>query len=212
MQVANLDAVDIVQALFKQRGYTFFASPADYDLNLFGIRRATSSNLFDDLIGCAYRDVVGGPLLLELWAATTDPGAPFLREPLPGTKGTAIVVPKQYRGLWKLGLHKGRPAFEEVGPIDVFRDATRDAILHMDPATAERGNFKINGHDTVTKVTRVDRQSAGCQVWWDPEDHKRALALGRKQVERHPKWDTFTYTLFDARQDPLADALFYAAV
>jgi hypothetical protein len=219
MVVDSLDPVAILQQLYKARGYVFFGGPEAFDLNLCGIRVPSSSNTFDDLLGCAYRDVVGGPLILEVWPGTTDPGKAYLVDPAAGVSGTAILVAAQYRSLWKLGYHresvKGKvdPAFVQQGskPAKVFRDGNRDSVLDMDPATIVEGWFGINGHKAGPDSAIVDRHSAGCQVWKRHVDHDRALYLGRKQVELHPTWTEFTYTLFDVRQDPLAEALFYAA-
>lgn len=199
----------LVQSLYSRRGYRFFENAA-FDLNLFGIRRVAGVNLFNDILGCAYRPEVGAPLLVELWKGTTDPGSYYLRQP-EARGGTAIVVPAQYRGLWGLGKHRGKdPAYVQVGPVTVFRDGDRDDELDMDPGSKHTGLFGINGHHAGEDSQRVDRWSAGCQVWARRKDHDRALELGRRQVELHPTWTTFTYTLFDAAEDTMAEALFSA--
>jgi hypothetical protein len=204
-------AVETLKTLYAQRGYAFFDAKNAFDLNLFGIRRRAGVNLFNDLLGCAYAQTRGGELVVETWPGTTDPGSHYLREPGNSANATAIVVPGQYRGLWKLGLHRGKdPAFVQVAPVAVYRDGDRDEVLDFDPKTIARGLFGINGHHAGTDSARVDNWSAGCQVWKRRKDHDRALMLGRAQLAQHPTWATFTYTLFDLDLDPTAAALFAA--
>lgn len=204
-----IQAVDILRALYQKRSYLFFDGPAAFDLNIFGCRRAQGVNLFDDILGIAYRPAENADFVVEVWPGTTDPGRTYLRDPRNSAGATAIVVPDQYRGLWALGKHRGKdPAFVQVGEVAVFRDGDRDEVLDMDPKTIARGIFGINGHHAGVDSQRVDDWSAGCQVWKRRADHDRALELGRAQVAAHPTWTKFTYTLFDAAQDPLAAALF----
>jgi len=203
------DTIKTLKSLYTQHDYVFFDEEHAFDLNLFGIRRRPGVNLFDDLLGCAYAQKSGGLFAVELWPGTTDPGSRYLRNPGNRTNATAIVVPGQYRGLWKLGLHKGKdPAFVQVGPVSVYRDGNRDEVLDFDPKTIARGVFGINGHHAGTDSARIDGWSAGCQVWKRRKDHDRALMLGRAQLAQHPTWATFTYTLFDLDLDPAAVTLF----
>lgn len=200
--------LDVLCKLYASRGYVFFAgATAAFDLNLFGIRQRNGVNLFNDVLGCAFAQTAGAPLTLELWPGTTDPGSFYLRQP-GAHGGTAIVVPGQYRGLWKLGLHRGADvAFVQSGDIAVYRDGDRDNVLDFDPKTIVHGVFGINGHHAGVDSKRVNNWSAGCQVWARREDHDRSLELGRAQLAHHPTWTTFTYTLFDVAQDPGAVAL-----
>lgn len=204
-------SLTVVQALYRKRGFAFF-EPGAFNLNLFGVRRASGVNLFNDLLGCAYRPAVDAPLTVELWPGTTDPGSFYLRQPGNTSGKTAIVAPGQYRGLWTLGKHRGKdPAFVQVGEVAVFRDGDRDLVLDMDPSTIVRGVFGINGHHAGVDSAQVDNWSAGCQVWKRRADHDRALELGRAQVAAHPTWTKYTYALFDVSEDPMAEALFSAA-
>ena len=200
--------VDLVQDLYRAKSYRFFTQGA-YNLNLFGVRRAQDGvNLFNDVLGCVYRPAADAPLKLERWPGTTDPGSYYLRQPM-NSGGTAIVVPGQYPGLWELATHKGQPAFRQVGDVTVYRDGDRDNELDMDPGTKRTGVFAINGHRAGAASKLVDRWSAGCQVWSRAADLERALELGRAQLKAHPTWKaTFTYTLFDAADQPAALALF----
>ena len=208
MVIREPKLVDLIRSLYSAQGFSLFETGA-YNLNLFGIRQAQGVDLFNDVLGCVYRAAPEAPQAVELWPGTTDPGAWHLRQP--GARGgAAIVCPGQYRGVWSLGLHKGRdPAFVQVGPITVYRDNDRDVELDMAQASRQTGLFGINGHRAGEDSPRVDRWSAGCQVWKRRADHDRALELGRAQLAAHPTWRTFTYTLFEASaaSEPLFAAL-----
>lgn len=196
--------VDIIRSMYNSKGYAFFTEGA-FNLNLFGVRRTQDVNAFNDVLGCAYRATPTAPLTVELWPGTTDPGLYYLRNPM-RKAGTAIVVPGQYRGLWKLGRHKGDPAFVQVGPVTVWRDADRDWVLGTAGPT-ETGLFGINGHKAGEDSKVVERWSAGCQVWKRSRDHERALELGRAQVDAHPTWTKFTYTVFDEAPDAVFETV-----
>ena len=174
----------------------------NYDLNLFGIRSAQiKSGDFDDWIGCAYR--VRGEWRIHYWAATTDPGTYYLESPL-NVKGTAILVPGQYRGVYGIGTHKSYEALtQQNGRVEVFRDRNRDRILDRDPDHVEEGYFGINIHASSSspyednkESVEVNRWSAGCQVHATSEGFRDMMALAKLQIAETGV-DTFTYTLID---------------
>ena len=172
-----------------------------YDLNLYGIRSpGRTADAFDDVIGCAYRQSPGGPWSVEQWTATTDPGAYYLRQPM-NVRGTAILVPGQYRSAWILGLHRGSyEALVQRGPVRVYRDDTRDEVLDLEGE--EEGLYGINIHASTRVEGRssssVGRWSAGCQVHGTADGFARMIALCHLQTRHHPTWSRFTYTLLDA--------------
>ena len=178
-------------------GYKVFDSD-NYDLNLFGIRVGRDSNKFDDIVGCAYKDE--GAWRVEYWRATTDPGFFYLENPH-NIKGTAILVPGQYRGVWSLDYHQGKSLAlcQRNGEVKVYRDANRDRILNMNKDTISEGFYGINIHQAGKISSRVDRWSAGCQVLARQTDFERLLFLCKRQIEIHG-WDKFTYTLLDASE------------
>ena len=59
-------------------------------------------------MGCAYQD--GNKTWCdEFWKATTDPGISYLGEKeMLNEKGTAILVPGQYKNVYKIDKHKGK--------------------------------------------------------------------------------------------------------
>lgn len=182
----------------KAKRYVWFEG--EYDLNLVGVRSADlQANTFNDWITVSHRRASG------VWAfyafqATTDPGL-YWRENLDNVKGVAMVVPGQYRGLWKRGLHQGKyDALVQAAPVTVFRDGNRDATLAPNAAVVETGLFGINCHRARESgaSANVDKWSAGCQVVADSDDFQMLLTLCARQTVTG-KGTAFTYTLLDER-------------
>ena len=103
----------MIPALLKHvqsLGYRIFDGGHAYNLNIIGIRNSQNVNSFNDFLCCVYREEEDGPWVVKYWAATTDPGKFCLENhEVYGTEaGTAIVVPGQYRGVYKLDLHRGK--------------------------------------------------------------------------------------------------------
>jgi len=185
--------LDYVAAL----GHAVFESGL-LNVNIIGIRTENiQANSFDDRMCLVYKDELGW--VTRTWACTTDPGTYWLEHPMK-VAGTAILVPGQYRGAYKIGLHRGSyTAMVQRGPGDkvkVFRDANKDEILDMDPDEVTEGRYGINIHRASTRdggSRDVDRWSAGCQVFADPDDFDTFMGICKKSAEM---WgEAFTYTL-----------------
>lgn len=183
----------------ERLGYKVFTS-GQYNLNLIGVRSsATDAGKFDDWITCWYKNE-NDQWVSHWWAATTDPGDYWLENPM-NVDGTAIMVPGQYRGLWKVGQHKGYKAFQQAGSVSVYRDDTRDRRLHTS-GPIDSGFFGINGHasdsdpwDSSDRIRQeVGRWSAGCQVWADSAGFREAVELAEKSIQIGFS-NSFTYTL-----------------
>ena len=183
----------------KEHKYVWFTEP--YDLNVIGIRRNTViPNKFDDMIYIAYRDALANERVFGI-PATTDPGLFYLKNPC-NTAGCAILIPGQYLGMWKLGLHRGKyKALVQVKPVTVARDWNRDSVLDVKSAKKQTGLFGINFHyaSAATIMKEVANASAGCQVTPVKEDHDYAMALVHLQL-RHIKTDVVSYTLYDEEE------------
>jgi len=116
---------------------------------------------------------------------TTTPGNHWLLNPL-NVNGTAIMVPGQYRGLYKIGLHnRSRPsrsyeALEQKGIAKYYRDNNKDNKLDFTSKIYE-GNNKTNIHRAASSgwSTFIDKWSAGCQV------------ITGKYTENTTNWDKF---------------------
>ena len=187
----------------KTLGHVVFAG-ADFDLNLFGIRaKADVPNAFNDLLGCAY--TVNGEWRVHYWQGTTDPGLFYRQNPM-NVKGTAVLVPGQYRGVYKIDGH-GQAGYSALcqrnGSVSVYRQR-RSETLDLDPSTIDEGsNFGINIHAPSThpydherdlREGSIGRWSAGCQVHAQNRTFLTMMDLARQQI-RHNGWETFTYSL-----------------
>lgn len=201
----QVSSVEIRQ-VFENKGYTFF-SGGPYDLNIYGIRSKNSqSNQFDDVVGVIYEDS-RGILRHKRYAATTDPGLHWLLNPL-NVRGTAIMVPGQYRGAYRIGIHGrssasgGYTALEQKTPMRYVRDNNvnrkLDFSLYENPANTFSANIKTNIHRAhLTRLQSVvDRYSAGCQVIQKPEDFHELMDICKRALKY--RWpNSFTYTLLE---------------
>lgn len=164
-----------------------------FDLQIIGLRRDTGPDAFDDRIFVVYRDSVG-TLTARSWAATTDPGHYWRRNP-GKVRGTAILKAGQYRSAYRIGEHKGKPALVQDSQVTVWRDANRDTMIDIG-LDSETGNFGINIHRAGLSSSVVDKWSAGCQVFASNAGFEEFLALCQKQVSSGGG-SRFTYTLLE---------------
>jgi hypothetical protein len=186
----------LILEVMQKKGYKIFTK--DRDLNFVGVR---SSNLdmtkdeFNDMIFIfwmkdGFYEQVG-------FKATTDPGRWWLQNPPSDRPGTAVLMPGQYRGCWKLGLHKGRyPALVQVRDMTVARDSNRDAIIDYENVQTQTGLFGINLHHASEKLIsqQVGKWSAGCQVMNNVLEHNITMDLARLQIQSGIP-NVFSYTL-----------------
>lgn len=136
------------EKLFKKLGYAFFTN-GDYNVNIIGVRNLLhgnrQDNTFNDALVMIYK--VDGKWVKKIWENTTDPGLSMLKNPS-NNKGTAILVPDQYRGVYALDLHNGkyRALCQRLGKVKVYRDNNKDDILDFNPLNTQIGCFGINIH------------------------------------------------------------------
>jgi len=131
------------------------------------------------------------------YSITTDPGKYWLENPI-NPKGTAILVPGQYLGTWKLGKHQGKyEALVQRKPVKVWRDNNKDSVIDYPYAHAQvsEGYFGINIHrsNPYDKSYVVDRWSAGCQVFQAIDDYKEFMDLCKSSSDLYG--NSFSYTL-----------------
>lgn len=185
------------EALAKHKGYSYFTK-GDYNINLIGVRSKESviqQNKFDDAIVLDYS--IGPIHYRNVYKATTDPGITYLKKPLI-ISGCAIVVPGQYKGVFKLGKHQGKyEALVQNKPIKVYRDNNRDNILNFNKSKIEEGMFGINMHKAGTNSEFINNWSAGCQVFKVSEDYLKAMAVIKKSIRIYG--NSMTYTLYDEK-------------
>lgn len=180
--------------LFKNKGYAYFKNGA-YNLNIIGVRAsgAVITNSFDDILLIIYKTPTG-TWNRQLYQITTDPGQFYMNKPC-NSKGTAILVPGQYRGAYKIGVHRGKyKALCQNKPVKVYRDNNKDFVYDYDPNSLDEGMFGINIHKAGTLSKRVDTWSAGCQVFASEPEFRAFMNYCNKQI-KYGHGDTFTYTL-----------------
>lgn len=197
----NFSTSELV-AVYDMMDYKLFTGV--YNLNIYGVRnKEQTANSFDDVVGVLYQDA-SGKWINKQWKATTDPGLYWLNNPM-RKEGTAIMIPDQYLGAYKLGLHKGYRALEQKKPMRYVRDNNKDNYLDFtlmeNPKNIITDNIKSNIHRTNDKgveSTRVDKWSAACQVLADSDDFEQLLELCEIAEKRYG--NSFTYTLFTLAQ------------
>ncbi len=191
-----IDITDF-EKLFKLYGYSYFTN-GDYNLNIIGIRNlidgTAHKNTFNDALLLLYK--INGQWIKEIYRYTTDPGQTTLNAPS-NSKGTAILVPGQYKGVYKIDLHNGKykALCQRNGNVAVYRDNNKDARLNFDPTTIDVGMFGINIHrakdNAVTEL--INGYSAGCQVLKDSNDFNHFMQILEKSSKKYG--NKFTYTL-----------------
>lgn len=196
----NNITIEKLQKACETWNYSFFTK-GDYNLNIIGIRNKTRvPNKFDDKMCLVYKE--NGNWILKVYDCTTDPGTYYLLNPMSKDKGTAIIVPSQYRGVYQLGLHKGqyKALVQTGGVIAVYRDNNKDNLLDHDARTIEVGYFGTNIHRSNPKGEsyEVNNWSAGCQVLAKVKDFNELISICEKSEKIYG--NKFTYTLFDQRQ------------
>jgi len=190
----NKMSIAYLQSIMKSMGYAFFTN-GNYNVNIIGIRNPNLvANSFDDTMLCAYK--VSDQWVLKEWQITTDAGTYWLKNPM-NQKGCALLVPNQYRGVYKIDKHLGKyyALCQRNGKVEVYRDDNKDQILDFDDATKTWGYFGINIHrsNPYSESTRVDKYSAGCQVFKKVNDFNDFMSICGKAREL---WgNAFTYTL-----------------
>jgi len=186
--------IELIKKVLAKKNYLFFEN-GQYNLNLIGIRtQIATAGKYDDYMVAIYKDKTDN-WVLKHWSITTDAGTYWLKNPM-NRKGTALLVPAQYRSTWTIGLHQGKyKALTQLKPVKVYRDNDRDIILDYDDSTIDEGMFGINIHrsNELTESRNNDKWSAGCQVFANPKDFQEFLNLIDESARRYG--NNFTYTL-----------------
>lgn len=182
-------------SVMRNKNYILFE---DGSLNLIAVRNLSKiSNTFNDVL---YNlRLIDNHWNISEYIVTTDPGSTTLIKPI-NMKGTAIIKPGQYKGLWAVGKHKGLyPALVQVGNCTVLRDNNKDDILNFDTKLEETGNyFGINCHKAANIIISkfVNSYSAGCVVHADARKFDNEFMIEmKKDAEKYG--NSFTFTLLE---------------
>jgi hypothetical protein len=187
------------KGLFDEKNYGFFDGGHPFNLNIVGVRNSDGRvNKFDDFLLTIYRDNQKR-WIVDSYQITTDPGLYWLLHPM-NVNGTAILCPGQYRGAYKVGKHAGKydALCQQGAPITVWRDADRDRRHDMSQATLDTGYFGVNIHKAGRNSNRVDKWSAGCQVFKNEGDFKEFMNTVRRAEKKFG--NSFTYTLVNGKE------------
>jgi hypothetical protein len=194
MKKLNDIGISGIKRLLTEKGYKIFT---DGRPNIVGIRTSSRVNAFCDRVWVFWND--GDEEVVHFYTMTTNPGLVYLKKPLAGTKGAAILVPGQYINTWELGMHRDRhlALVQTGGPVKVYRDNNKNAVYDKDPRTIESGYFGINlHHASADDYETVDSYSAGCQVWRYHQPHQD-LMNDFKALAAKYRFRWFSYTLVD---------------
>lgn len=188
--------IDAVRQAFSRKGYRFFDGNKPYNLNLVGVRRKNGKiNAFDDVFLVIYRN---NELewKIKIYSCTTEPGKDWLNKP-GVAEGTAVLLPGQHGGLWKVGLHKGiEHALVQAKPCRFTRDNDKDDIAE-NTGKVYTGIIGLNCHNANNSAVsqQVGLWSAGCQVLNSPMQHAELMQLAEKAKDLYG--NSFTYTLLE---------------
>jgi hypothetical protein len=183
----------------ERAGYVVFENDSQpFNLNIVGIRATYPvANKFNDLL-CAFWKYEGHWNLF-VSQITTLPGTKWMKDPM-NKNGCAILVPEQYRSTYKLDLHRGKYlALCQRKDVQVYRDNNKDYNYDYDPKTIQTGMFGINIHraSAYRELENVGANSAGCQVFQDPNEYDIFIDLCKKSQESWGEW--FSYSLIEER-------------
>ena len=183
--------------LFEKKGYTYFEK-GNYNMNIIGVRSNQNNkvtNKYDDCLVLIYNTETGWKR--QIYNITTEPGIYYMKNII-NDKGCAILVPGQYKGCFRIGLHKNKyKALVQCKPVSVYRDNNKDDIFDLSPTSVTTGLYGINIHRSNETWTRntIDKYSAGCQVFNNPVEFTAFMRVCEKQKARYG--NSFTYTLLN---------------
>lgn len=192
-----------IEKTIKAKGYKWFEN-GDFNLNMIGVRNSSTgdvvTNLFDDTMTLSYKE--NGTWKFHQWAATTEPGKKGMLEGK-AVGGVAFVVPNQYPGAYRIGMHFNYEALSQKGDISVYRDDNYN--MKFDKKKITTGNwYGINIHKAGADSTWVENWSEGCQVFKRDRDFNQFMDICR--TSRKIYGNSFTYTLLESSDIEKANA------
>jgi len=183
--------------------YVFFEE-GFLNLNIVGVRNSNGRpDRFDDEMHVIFKDETEQETDYVwqhcIYPITTTPGLYWLKNPM-FSSGTGIMVPGQYRRAYCIGKHRGAyDALVQIGSVRCYLDKNKDEILDMKPDTIVQGKLGMNIHRASRshESKKVNRWSAGCQVFSNPQDFKEFMDIC---FEAKEIWgNRFTYTLMNGK-------------
>lgn len=209
----NPDALTIIDAMYDKK-YEVKTKP--FYINIVGIRYQYEgqnySNQFKDKLWAIWKND-SGQWESKSWAISTIPGLYMnsknkikMKEwcKTNRTKGLGILVPAQYKNIYKFfeselpeeqTKMKARPIFRSVGTQLAYRDKNweSDKITFSNKENPDKGNHGMFIHRGFPGGSNVNNWSEGCQVFSKDSDYKQLCKLARVHLEKHG--NSFNYTL-----------------
>jgi len=190
-----------IKKAVEKNGYKWFTNPLE--LNIVGIRNSETggrlTNHYDDLMTVSYDSTGEGRFLC--YPITTDPGLHWINHPL-NRDGCAILVPGQYTNVYKIDYHRNKyeALCQRGGRVKVFRDGNKDDVYDYEADTITEGYYGINIHRSSAYKTSsyINKYSAGCQVFSDPDDFDEFMEIVKKSRDLGGN-SLFTYTLIESK-------------
>jgi len=177
------DLAHLVVAALERKGYRVDRGPGELNvvyvegMNLDRTPNNDETNKWNDLRLLIEFDG-GQPKIVGKWAATTEPGRYWTKNPL-SPLGAARIGFGQYAS-WQVGMHHAdKPSGHEAlvqtgGLVTVCRDLNKDCLRAGD--RLRTGHFGINQHWGYD-LPEVDRASAGCLVGQSKHGHREFMGL-----------------------------------
>lgn len=183
-----------LKTLVESKGYEFF-DKGNYNLNIIYIRNSELfTDKYTDNLYIAYKD--NGQEKVFSAPCSTKAGSFYVKNPITylGIKGTAVLIPNQYKGTWQFINNNSwlnTPYLKQIKPVKVWRDGIIDGDI--DKQNIQEG-IGINCHTAGSLQGIVYNWSAGCMV--TPKEYwLKALEIIRCSAAIYG--DKFTVTLID---------------
>ena len=195
MSAQRFNTVDELKNAITELKYKWFDNNKPFNLNIIGVRTSDElTNKFTDELYLAYRNE---KLEMQFYCfpITTKSGITYLVNPLNPNKGTAILVPGQYLGVFQIGLHQGKyEALVQRGFLKLYRDNDKDTTFDLDSTTIENcDNCGVNIHHAGADSIYINDWSAACQVFKRKKDFLFFMKIVKTSAKLFS--NKFTYTL-----------------
>lgn len=179
LNLGNDLASRIIKYMIDKK-YHIAVKPNEYNIvyvegmNADGRENSDVTNHFNDR-RIVIEIVNGVPTILGNWEATTEPGTPWITDPM-NSKGAARIKFEQFKA-WRVGWHNNQyPALRQAKSITVHRDYNRDGSRVGD--SLDTGIFYINQHHANNAPSnKVGRWSAGCLVGRTKAGHEEFMKI-----------------------------------
>lgn len=136
-----------------------------------GVVNTDDANQFNDV-----RCIFNKERCIDVWGATTEPGAWYTDRPL-NPLGAFRIAFGYHHAAWQVGIHGESDPHEaliQCMPVKGYRDYNRDAMRKGD--YLDEGNFGINQHWGYDySPDNIGRASAGCLVGRTRTGHRQFM-------------------------------------